>query len=246
MAGIALTWLDQAQRRPRHVAIGEFDGVHRGHRALLEGVDTVLTFDPHPLAVVAPDRAPKLLTRLDQRARILADLGVREVVVVPFDPRFAAKRATDFIVEDLVGRLGAESVCVGRNFRFGRGAKADVGVLETHPAVRARIVEMVCAGGDVVSSTRVRTLIGAGAVHEANELLERPFELPVRLARDGGDPRVLAFDPDLVRPGAGRYACQVATPDGGWRAAEVDVPPEGAEAGAADGDEVGVRFLRRL
>jgi riboflavin kinase/FMN adenylyltransferase len=249
VAASVLTWLDQAQRRSRHVAIGEFDGVHRGHRALLEGVDTVLTFDPHPLAVVAPGRAPKLLTRLDRRARLLAELGVREVVVVPFGPRFAAKRARDFIAEDLVGRLGAESVCVGRNFRFGRGARADAGVLETHPGIRARVVEMVTAGGEVVSSTRVRALIAEGAIEEANALLERPFELPVRVSDGAGPLCVVGFDAGLVRPGAGRYSCQVAMSDGGWTDAEIEVP-DGDEAAGGVGcgggdDEVTVRFLGR-
>lgn len=245
MAGAALTWLDQAQRRPRHVAIGEFDGVHRGHRALLDGVDTVLTFHPHPLSVVAPSRAPRLLTRLEERARILADLGVREVVVVPFGPRFAAKRASSFIDEDLVDRLGVESVCVGRNFRFGRGAGAGVGVLESHPDISARIVEMVCTGGEVISSTRVRARVTEGDLEEAGELLARPFELPAHLVVDDGAWCVNASDPQLVRPAPGRYACEVLRESGQWQATEVVVPPE-SRATAATGAETRVRFLRRL
>lgn len=247
MAGISLTWLDAAQRRTRHVAIGEFDGVHRGHRALLAGVDTVLTFDPHPLAVVAPHRAPKLLTRLDVRAEILAELGVQEVVVVPFEPAFAAKRAEDFVVEDLVDRIGAVTVSVGRNFRFGRGARADVGVLERHPAVEARVVELVEAEGEVVSSTRIRGLVADGHLEQANALLERPFELPATIdaAAAGGAGVLAAVDPRLLHPPTGRYACRVRDPGGTWRDVDIDVP-DGDLPAPRNGSEHRVRFLRRL
>ena len=80
-----VTWLPDAEPRPRHVAVGEFDGVHLGHREVMRGADTVLTFEPHPRTVVAPDKAPKLLTSLDTKADLVAGLGVRELVVIPFD-----------------------------------------------------------------------------------------------------------------------------------------------------------------
>jgi riboflavin kinase/FMN adenylyltransferase len=247
VASITVIGLDEVQRRPRKVAIGEFDGVHRGHRALLHDIDTVLTFDPHPLAVVAPERAPRLLTRLDVRAEILAELGVREMVVVPFTPAFAAKRANVFIDEDLIGRLGAETICVGRNFRFGRGAKADASVFSEHRALEARIVELVTDAGEPVSSTRIRALLDAGDVEGAGALLERPFELPAALSPSGreGPREVVMTDPALLCPAAGRYACQVMTGSGTWQDAEVAVPARTREAPVPAGDETRVRFLRR-
>ena len=87
-----LTWLPDVEPRPRHVAVGEFDGVHLGHRDVIAGADTVLTFEPHPRVIVAPAAAPKLLTSLPVKADLVAGLGVRELVVVPFDEA-AGRRA---------------------------------------------------------------------------------------------------------------------------------------------------------
>src|SRR3954453_15822928 len=118
-----VTWLPDAEPRPRRVAVGEFDGVHLGHRAVIGDADTVLTFDPHPRAVVAPDAAPKLLTPLPVKADIVAGLGVAELVVIPFDGAFAAHGAQEFVDDVLVGTLGAREVWVGENFRFGHRAR---------------------------------------------------------------------------------------------------------------------------
>jgi riboflavin kinase/FMN adenylyltransferase len=109
-----VTWLPDARRRPRHVAVGEFDGVHVGHREVIRGADTVLTFEPHPRTVVAPDSAPKLLTTLEIKADLIAGLGVQELVVIPFDGSFAAQTAQEFIDRELVGRLEAQVVSVGK------------------------------------------------------------------------------------------------------------------------------------
>src|SRR5215210_6479895 len=117
-----VTWLPDARPRPRRVAVGEFDGVHLGHRAVIADADTVLTFDPHPRAVVAPDAAPKLLTSLEVKADLLRGLGVEELVVIPFDRTFAAQSPQEFIYEVLVGTLQATEVAVGENFRFGHKA----------------------------------------------------------------------------------------------------------------------------
>src|SRR6476659_6828208 len=101
----------------RKVAIGTFDCVHRGHREVIRGADTVLTFDPHPLSVIAPPRAPLLLTTLERKAELVAGLGVEELVVVPFDAAFAALTADQFVERVLVDRLGTTHVTVGENFR---------------------------------------------------------------------------------------------------------------------------------
>src|SRR4051812_42078026 len=108
---------------PRKAAIGTFDGVHLGHREVIRGSDTVLTFDPHPLAVIHPEATPKLISPLPVKRDLIASLGVEEMVVIPFDHGFSEQSAEEFVADVLIARLGAASVSVGENFRFGKGAK---------------------------------------------------------------------------------------------------------------------------
>src|ERR687897_1445082 len=96
--------------RPRAVAIGTFDGVHRGHREVIGDSDTVLTFDPHPMSVIRPEAAPKLLNTFAVKRDLIAALGVEELVIIPFDDDFAARSATAFVEDVLIGRLGAGRV----------------------------------------------------------------------------------------------------------------------------------------
>src|SRR3954464_11782317 len=102
-----ITFLPDVEPRPRRVAIGTFDGVHLGHRAVIEGSDTVLTFDPHPLSVIRPDALPKLLTSHAVKRDLIAGLGVDELVVIPFDREFSQKSADEFIREVLIDTLQA-------------------------------------------------------------------------------------------------------------------------------------------
>jgi FAD synthase len=120
---IKVTPLDEAEHRPRSIAIGTFDGVHIGHREVIDGADTVLTFEPHPLEVLHPAAAPKLLMPFDVKRDVLEGIGVREVVVIGFDEKFTKITAEQFIEEILIDRLGAKSVAVGENFRFGTDAR---------------------------------------------------------------------------------------------------------------------------
>ena len=99
-------WLPDATPRERRLAVGEFDGVHVGHREVIRGADTVLTFEPHPRTVVMPDSAPKLITALETKADLIAGLGVQELVVIPFDGAFAAQTPQAFIDDVLVADLG--------------------------------------------------------------------------------------------------------------------------------------------
>src|SRR3954462_5429338 len=117
------TWLPDATPRPRRLAGGEFGGVPLGPRAVIAGAASVLTFEPHPRTVVAPQSAPKLLTTLDQKTDLIAALGVDELIVIPFDGSFAAQSPQAFIDHELVQRLGATEVSVGENFRFGHRAQ---------------------------------------------------------------------------------------------------------------------------
>src|SRR5438445_10678039 len=108
-----ITKLTDAERRPRRIAVGEFDGVHLGHREVIAGSDTVLTFEPHPLRVVRPEAAPKLLTSLEAKTELIAALGARELVVIPFDDGFAHQSPEGFVDDILVAKLGATHVSIG-------------------------------------------------------------------------------------------------------------------------------------
>jgi riboflavin kinase / FMN adenylyltransferase len=208
-------WLPDVRRRPRHVAVGEFDGVHIAHRAVIKGADTVLTFEPHPRAVVAPDSAPKLLTSLETKADLIAALGVEELVVIPFDGSFAAQSPEAFIEHELVGRLDARVVSVGENFRFGHRAKGDADLLRAQTAFETRVAQLVELDGEIISSTHIRGLVSAGDVAAAARFLGAPFEMRGIVAHGDKRGRTLGFptanlvpDPKLVVPDHGVYACR--------------------------------------
>ncbi|MGI8631172.1 MAG: bifunctional riboflavin kinase/FAD synthetase [Solirubrobacterales bacterium] len=205
--------LPDAQPRDRHVAIGTFDGVHVGHRQVIDDADTVLTFEPHPLAVLHPDAMPKLIMPFAIKRDVIAGLGVSELVTIPFDKTFAGLDPQEFIDQILVARLGATRVSVGQNFRFGRKAAGDTATLEAHPAFETRVVEIVDEGQERVSSTRIRALIASGAVDEARELLGEPYLFEGEVihgdarGRELGYPTAnLAPADELVVPGHGIYA----------------------------------------
>jgi len=135
---------------PRRVAIGTFDGVHLGHREVIRGADTVLTFDPHPLSVIHPEATPRLISTFPVKRDLIAGLGVEELVVIPFDKGFASQTAEEFVSEVLVGRLGAEQVSVGENFRFGKGARGTPDFLREHGEFETRVVPLVEAAGETI------------------------------------------------------------------------------------------------
>ena len=211
-----VTPLPEAGRRadgPRRVAVGTFDGVHLGHRAVIEGCDTVLTFDPHPLSVIAPQALPKLLDSFPIKRDLIAGLGVEELVVIPFDASFAQRSAEDFIDNEIVERLGADLVSVGENFRFGKGAKGDADMLRSRAEFETRVVPLVEVAGETVSSTHIRGLVAAGDVRRAQEFLGAPFMIEGEVVqgdkrgRELGMPTAnLVPDPRLQVPGHGVYA----------------------------------------
>jgi riboflavin kinase / FMN adenylyltransferase len=198
---------------PRRVAIGTFDGVHRGHREVIRGADTVLTFDPHPLAVIHPEATPKLISTFDVKRDLIAGLGVDELVVIPFDKGFASQTAEEFVNDVLIERLGAQQVSVGENFRFGRGAKGTAEFLSEHDEFETRVVPLVEAAGETISSSHIRGLVAAGEVGPAAEFLGGPFlfegEVVAgdRRGRELGVPTAnLVPDERYVVPGHGVYA----------------------------------------
>jgi riboflavin kinase / FMN adenylyltransferase len=205
----------EVEPRPegRRVAIGTFDGVHLGHREVIAGCDTVLTFEPHPLAVLAPDALPKLLQSLPLKRDLIAGLGVDELVVIPFDRELASRSAERFIQDILVSRLGAVKVSVGENFRFGKGARGDSDLLRSRPEFETRVVPLVEVAGETVSSSHIRGLIAAGDVAAAMEFLGGPFLLEGEVVRGDGRGRGLGMptanivpDDRLACPGHGVYA----------------------------------------
>jgi riboflavin kinase / FMN adenylyltransferase len=198
---------------PRKVAIGTFDGVHLGHREVIRGSDTVLTFDPHPLSVINPEATPKLISTFNVKRDLIAGLGVEELVVIPFDNGFASLTAEEFVGEVLIERLGATQVSVGENFRFGQRARGTPDFLREHSEFETRVATLVEATGETISSTQIRGLVAAGEVGQAARFLGGPFlfEGEVvsgdRRGRELGMPTAnLVPDERYVVPGHGVYA----------------------------------------
>jgi len=210
---IEVTSLPEAQPRPRHVAIGTFDGVHRGHQAVIDDADTVLTFDPHPLEVLHPAALPKLIMPFGVKRDVIDGLGVSELVVIPFDAEFAKLSAEQFVEQVLIERLTAEYVSVGENFRFGAKAKGDPAMLASHSEFETRVVPLIEVDGETVSSTRIRALIAAGDVDAARRCLGAPFMVEGEVVSGDQRGRELGFptanivpDDRLAIPGHGVYA----------------------------------------
>jgi riboflavin kinase / FMN adenylyltransferase len=229
VANIEVTRLPDAKPRPRHVAIGTFDGVHRGHQAVIEGADTVLTFDPHPLSVIHPAALPKLIMPFGVKRDVIEGLGVRELVVIPFDAEFAKRSAEDFVEHVLIEKLGAEKVSVGENFRFGAKAKGDPAMLAARAEFETRVVPLVEVDGETVSSTRIRALVAAGDMEGARHCLGAPFMVEGTVVSGDQRGRELGFptanivpDDRLAYPGHGVFA---AFADGVPAAVNVGVRP---------------------
>ncbi len=210
---IKVTALEDAETRPRRVAIGTFDGVHIGHREVIDGADTVLTFDPHPLEVLHPAAAPKLIMPFGVKRDVLDGIGVEEMVVIGFNEDFTRLSAEQFIEQILVDQLAARQVAVGDNFRFGTGAKGTPEMLAARPEFETRVVPLVEQGGETVSSSRIRALVAAGDMTQAQACLGVPFMLEGtvvggdRRGRELGYPTAnIVPDDRLVTPGHGVYA----------------------------------------
>jgi riboflavin kinase / FMN adenylyltransferase len=210
---IRVTKLEDAERRPRHVAIGTFDGVHVGHRRVIDDADTVLTFDPHPLSVIHPEAAPKLIMPFGVKRDVIEGLGASELVIIPFDEEFSKISAEDFCSEILVETLGAEQVSVGENFRFGAKAKGDPEMLASRTEFSTRVVPLVEVDGETVSSSRIRALIAAGEGDAAMRCLGAPYLLEGEVVEGDRRGRNLGFPTanivpldEYVYPGHGVYA----------------------------------------
>ncbi len=224
------------------VAVGNFDGVHRGHQALVAAAVTraraageaavVLTFDPHPAAVLRPQAAPAALTTLAQKEELVAALDVDRLVVVPFDARLAALAPDAFATEVLQQAVGARHVVVGESFRFGRGRAGDPRTLEALGRTRGFGVEVVAPvleAGRPISSSRVRDALAGGRVDEALRLLGRAYFVDGVVVRGDGRGRTLGIptanlapEPQIL-PARGVYAALCRLAEGSWRSAVVNV-----------------------
>lgn len=184
---------------PSVAAIGNFDGVHRGHRQILSAVlaearakharAVAVTFDPHPEQFLRPDKAPKLLTPMEHRLALLAGVGLDAVVVLPFDESLAKLRAREFVQRVLVDALGVRGLHEGGNFRCGHRAEAGVRELAAFGAefgFELTVHEPVSVHGLEVSSSAIRELVAAGDVRRARWMLGRPFEVRGSQKRDRG------------------------------------------------------------
>jgi riboflavin kinase/FMN adenylyltransferase len=214
------------------VTVGVFDGLHAGHRsviALLQrraleqgGLETaVVTFDPHPLAVVAPEHAPRLLTAIEHRLELLAAAGLDVAAVVPFDEEIRLLTPAAFAALVLADALQARLVVVGEDFRFGHHRLGNVASLAELGDAHGFAVEILpLVGGDApISSTRVRAMVAAGEVEGAAAALGRPHELRGTVVPGDGRGRALGFptanvalDPGLAVPKSGVYAVRAGGP----------------------------------
>lgn len=217
---------------PAVVALGTFDGVHLAHRAILSravergrdlGVAAVAcTFDPHPVEVLQPGRAPIAINPLAERLELIGATGVDGTVVIPFTPAFAAVEPETFVKDVVAGRLRAREVVVGYNHTFGRAARGTAGLLEElggRLGVRVHVVPAYEVDGVPVSSSAIRTALQAGDVEGAGRLLGRPYAVIGDVVRGAGRGRGLGFPTANVEPDrpllvkVGVYACQATVDD---------------------------------
>ena len=265
--------------RPTVLTLGVFDGLHLGHQLIISrvveraralgAVPTVVTFDPHPRAVLHPESAPPLLQTFDQKVEAFGVLGVEQAIVVSFTREFASVRAEEFLRDVVRERLQAREVYLGRGFAFGRGREGNIELLrkvsgelgffaDEVPEVRLR--------GRRISSSRVRELLSEGSVNLARRMLGRPYGVEGRVVRGYERGRTIGFPTANLRPAnrviprGGVYVTATLI-EGSWRRSVTNVgvrPTFEKEAepsvetyvmdwgGDLYGDVVRVRFLHRL
>ena len=209
--------------------IGNFDGVHRGQRSALDLVvaraeelgvpSVVITFDPHPVAVLRPEHAPALLTTLPQKEKLLEEAGISVVLVVRFTPELAKLPARRFVREFLHEKLDLKEIYVGSSFVFGHGREGDLSLLREMGesfGFRAFGVDEVSSGGDRISSSRIRQAVSEGKVAEAMDMLGRPYSIAGVIARGDrmgkrlGWPTINLMPENKLLPLDGVYASRVS------------------------------------
>jgi riboflavin kinase/FMN adenylyltransferase len=265
--------------RPAVLTLGVFDGLHLGHQLIVSrvveraravgAVPTVVTFDPHPRAVLHPESAPPLLQTFDQKIEAFDVLGVEQAIVVRFTREFAGVRAEEFLKDVVHERLQAREVYLGRGFAFGRNREGNIDLLRRvsrELGFHADEVPEVRLRGQRISSSRIRELLAAGRVNLARRMLGRPYGVEGRVVRGAERGRTIGFPTANLRPDnrviprAGVYVTATLI-EGSWRRSVTNVgvrPTFEKEAepsietfvmdwgGDLYGDVVRVRFLHRL
>ena len=208
--------------------IGNFDGVHLGHRKILETVaerarevdkpSFAITFEPHPMAVLRPDRAPRRIQTLRQKEEAIEAIGIETLLVIPFTRDFSLTEPEDFVRTLLAGRLGVSELYIGAHFAFGRGKRGDLALLSRLGAecgFIASAVEEVLYAGEPVSSTRIRRALERGAIAEVNAMLGRSYEIDGLVARGDrvghqiGVPTINLKPETELPPADGVYATEI-------------------------------------
>jgi riboflavin kinase/FMN adenylyltransferase len=217
--------LDAYQEKFRNVVltIGNFDGVHIGHQKIfrkvveraraLRGTAMAVTFEPHPLKVIAPERGVRIMTPFPEKARLMQSYGIGVIVCIPFTREFANTTPDDFIRKVIVDTIGAREVIVGHSYAFGKGKKGSTGLLRRKSrrcGFTFRVIRYAKLHGEVVSSSRIRSLLSRGRVCEASWLLGRPYMIE-----------------GTVIPGAGRGGKILNIPTANIRTSRELIPREG-------------------
>jgi riboflavin kinase / FMN adenylyltransferase len=188
------------------ITLGNFDGLHLGHQELIRKIiqraeetaslSMVVTFRPHPLKILAPEKCPPLISIYEEKIRLFEKLGIDVLVKIPFSLDFAAMEPRDFVKNILCDLLGAKEIFVGYNYRFGKGRKGDIRMLRElgeEFGFAVREVEQVSLNGEVISSTRIRQLLKNGEVEDAAKFLGRPYALCGIVVKGDGRGRGLGF-----------------------------------------------------
>lgn len=240
-----------AEPAPTVVTVGMFDGVHRGHAMLFQHVirtaselaarSAVVTFDPHPLEVLAPDKAPCVLTPLDRRLQLFERVGLDVALVLRFDQKLASLNPAQFTRAALVEDLHVRKVIVGEDFRFGHGRAGDINTLRELGKTfgfEAEAIGLLGNGSAKISSTEIRRLVAEGSVEDAAQLLGRPYRLSGTVVPGQGVGRELhglstanlSPHPKACLPGLGVYA--------GWWVSDVERRPGVINVGKERGPQL--------
>lgn len=212
---ILITDLKNIQKKFKNsvLTLGNFDGLHLGHQELVKmiirraretgAMSMVVTFRPHPLKILAPEKCPPLISIYEEKIKLFERLGIDVLVKIPFTLEFAAMAPEDFVRDVLCGTLGAKEILVGYNYRFGRGREGDIRTLRSlgkKYGFAVREIEQIAVGGEVISSTKIRTLLGDGDVEHAAKLLGRTYAITGIVVKGDGRGKGLGFPTANIAP----------------------------------------------
>ncbi|MBI5025857.1 MAG: bifunctional riboflavin kinase/FAD synthetase [Nitrospirae bacterium] len=195
------------------VTLGNFDGLHLGHQAIVKmvverareigGTSVVVTFHPHPLKILAPDKCPPLISIYEEKIALFKKMGVAVLVKIPFTPEFSLKSPEDFVKEILCDSLDTREVFVGYNYRFGRGREGNIAKLRAlgiKLGFKVVEVDQISIDGEIVSSTKIRNLLRDGAVEHAAKLLGRHYAITGIVVRGDGRGKAIGFPTANIAP----------------------------------------------